>query len=62
MLYGGTYEADKYIVVTKYRKRGVINLNNEIVIPIEYDHIFQYGSSIFRVRLGGKYGLINDKG
>lgn len=62
MLYGGTYEADKYIVVTKYRKRGVINLNNEIVIPIEYDHIFQYGSNIFRVRLGGKYGLINDKG
>lgn len=62
MLYGGTYEANKYIVVTKYRKRGVINLNNEIVIPIEYDHIFQYGPNIFRVRLGGKYGLINDKG
>ena len=46
----------------KYLKRGVINLKNEIVIPIKYDHIFQYGPNIFRVKVGKKYGLIDDKG
>lgn len=61
MLYCHLYD-DDYIIVHKYLKRGVINLKNEIVIPIEYDHIFQYGPNIFRVKVAGKYGLINDRG
>ena len=61
MLYSGLYD-DNYIIVHKYLKRGVINLKNEIVIPIKYDHIFQYGPNIFRVKVGKKYGLVNDKG
>lgn len=53
---------DNYFVVHKYLKKGVVNLENDMLIPIEYEHVFQYGPNVFRVKLGHKYGLINTNG
>lgn len=53
-----------YIIVTKNKKRGVVNRNNEIIIPIEYDYISIEGidSLYFRVKQNNKYGLFNHEG
>lgn len=53
-----------YIIVTKEKKRGVLNLNNEIIIPIDYDYISPEGvdSYYFKVKQSNKYGLFNYDG
>lgn len=53
-----------YIIVTKEKKRGVVNLKNEIIIPIDYDSISLEGidSLYFRVKQNNKYGLFNHEG
>ena len=54
MLCRGLYD-DNCVIVHNFLKRGVINVKKDIVIPIKYDHIFQYGPNIFRVKVGKKY-------
>lgn len=53
-----------FIIVTDDKKKGVVNLNNEIIIPIEYDYISLEGidTLYFRVRQNNKYGLCNHEG
>lgn len=47
---------------TKYGfKRGFIDLNNQIVIPIIYDYVFYLKDNIFKVGNKDKYGLITAK-
>lgn len=54
----------RYIIVTKDKKKGVVNRSNEIIIPIEYDNISLEGidSLYFRVKQNNKYGLFNHDG
>ena len=43
-------------------KFGVIDYNENIIIPFKYDEISHQGSSLYMVRLGDNYGIINLKG
>lgn len=46
----------------KNGKFGVIDYNETIIIPFKYDEIYNQGPSLYRVRLGDNYGIINLKG
>lgn len=53
------------INVCKNNKWGCLDLEGNVVIPIEYDWIFPFGlasNSVTSVRLNGKWGLINKLG
>jgi DNA polymerase-3 subunit epsilon len=57
----------KYLIVSKGSKFGVINLDNEILIPIKYDQINAYVESgsnktAFIVKLAENYYLLNENG
>lgn len=61
---------DLNIKIKRKGKWGVINLQNEIIIPCEYDEIYTDNFDIypkddvlkFKVKNNGKYGIINIKG
>jgi hypothetical protein len=52
---------DGYITVTKNHKDGVINLNNQIVIPIEYDELGYVNEGLVTVNINGRTGVLNLK-
>jgi hypothetical protein len=59
-----TFFGDKkqfLMVGETYSKRGIINLKNEIIIPLIYDSITTYyRDKYFKLLLNDKCGLIND--
>ena len=52
---------DGYAIVIINNKRGVINLKNEIIIPIKYDSMSYFIKGISYVESAGKEFFINIK-
>jgi len=50
------------IIVMLNDKWGLMNKDNEEIIPCIYDHIFKFEEGIAPVSLNGKMGFINTKG
>jgi len=42
-------------------KFGVVDINNQIIIPFEYNHISKYNDSLYAVRKNNKWGLISTR-
>lgn len=53
---------ENYLIVRNWGKSGIIDLNNRVVVPIEYDYIMPVNKHLFKVKVGNKYGVINDFG
>ena len=62
--YGGSINNDNYITVCNYDKCGVKNINNDIIIPMQYQEIKrteQIEPLYFSVKENDRYGIINLK-
>jgi predicted protein tyrosine phosphatase len=54
--------SDKTIFVEKDGKYGILNLNKEILLPIEYDSIYSAGGGFLHIEKGKKRGTVRDGG
>lgn len=52
---------DEFVVVTQDKKYGVVNINGQSILPIEYDSIVLYLDH-FILKANGKYGLADRTG
>ena len=62
-IYSGSIYNDNYITVCKDEKCGIINNNNEFILPLEYNEINiveQVEPLYFGVSKNGKYGIVNN--
>lgn len=50
------------IIFKMYDKYGVMDINENIIIPDTYDGIMSAGENLLEARIGNKYGLLNAKG
>lgn len=60
--YSGSIYNDNYITVCKDSKCGIVNNNNEIILPLEYDNIgiVEHVEPLyFAVENNDKYGIVN---
>ncbi len=59
-----TYLYDTYFLVGKQHKKGIINSNNEVIVPFIYDLIFtiDIDANKFIARMNGKDGIIDING
>lgn len=55
------FKSDPLFPVKKDNKWGVINKRNEVIIPIQYDRIQEFGQDVFLVKNAGKSGVINSE-
>lgn len=51
-----------YFIFGQNGKWGVLSFNGDIILPMEYDEISQYGSYKFKVMADGKWGVVNNMG
>lgn len=61
IIYSLSYDSDLLIKKNQTGKVGLINRNNEIVIPIMYDEIEKLDSDQLLVKNNGQYGVINEQ-
>lgn len=60
---------NNYFIVTKEKKQGIINLNNELLVPLEYDqlghnkdgYLIGYNLNYIIAKKNDKYGIISIK-
>lgn len=62
--YNGIYSLGNrfYAVSNKRLKNGVVDSENQLVVPYKYDHIVSYSNNRFLVRLNNKYGFLDRQG
>ncbi|MDR2300983.1 MAG: WG repeat-containing protein [Deltaproteobacteria bacterium] len=49
-----------YIYVRSKDKIGVLNLNNDLIVPVEFDSVEQINESIWVIAKNGKFGFLKD--
>ncbi len=54
--------SNKLFKVKKGEYWGVVNHNNDIIIPLEYDYIGVSSNGVIKAKKNAKYGLINETG
>ncbi len=64
--YSHVYYVTRSYIITKDKKKGVINLKGEIIIPIEYKDVDHLGGlfshqydDLYKVKLGDSVGVVN---
>jgi len=53
------HSSDNYYIVEKNGKKGIINLNNKILLPIEYQNITKANCRYLAIEKNGKKGIYN---
>jgi antitoxin component YwqK of YwqJK toxin-antitoxin module len=56
------HEQEPVFVVSKDNHWGIVNIRNEIILPIEYDEIEDTGDSVKIIKKGNLYGLADAQG
>ncbi len=54
--------SNQSLKVKKGEYWGVVNRNNDIIIPLEYNYLRENKNGFFKAKKSGKYGLINEAG
>lgn len=55
------FKSEPLFPVRKGNEWGVINKRNEVIIPIQYDRVQEFGQDLFLVKRNGKSGIINSE-
>jgi hypothetical protein len=52
---------NEYTNVEQDGKEGALNSKSELVIPFEYEAVYEFSNGLFFVKKNGKWGYINEK-